>query len=178
MYAIMSPSVLLIILSILLISRNIASFTPSRFVSGALMQKSSTSLNYSVRVINNKKGTVKPICTDLPRQAEKTPTRPIRKARDFSCSSCSSKGSDKREDIDGNSYIKQYYMRRYGSAKKGFNPKTAMERKLSIDRQIATNDRTPLQPKRMNFSAARNTRDRSSSSSDERDRRLTIGRSP
>ena len=57
MYAIMSSSVLLIILSILLISRNITSFTPSRFVSGALMQKSSTSLNYSVRVINNKKGT-------------------------------------------------------------------------------------------------------------------------
>lgn len=49
---------MLFLLSALLIIQYAAAFQSNRFISGALMQKSSsTSLSYSVRVINNKKGT-------------------------------------------------------------------------------------------------------------------------
>ena len=40
-----------------------------------------------------------------------------------------SKKTQGKEEIDGNSYIRKYYLERYGSAKKGFDPSTELAKK-------------------------------------------------
>ena len=51
------------------------------------------------------------------REAKATPQKASRKNY-----MNSSRSKSSGEEIDGNSFIKQYYLQRYGSAKKGFNP--------------------------------------------------------
>jgi len=65
---------------------------------------------------------------------------PVKRRKD----SLSSSDSDKKQDIDGDSYIKQYYMRKYGSAKKGFNPKTELLKRRAESSKPVPETRTPL----------------------------------
>ena len=51
---------------------------------------------------------------------------PIKKRNNYMDSSRSKSSG---EEIDGNSFIKQYYLERYGSAKKGFNPVKQLQKK-------------------------------------------------
>ena len=74
---------------------------------------------------------------------------------------------NKPEEIDGNSYIKQYYLQKYGSAKKGFDPHTELKKKRDLESSVEK--QTPLQPKRLNYSSVTktpyNARKRSTSNS-------------
>lgn len=84
------------------------------------------------RMVNNHKGSFKHNreCVNPEPSPERqsraevmcTPTKAKKRAFDYSCSCSSSKSSERKEEIDGNSYIKQYYLKKYGSAKKGFCP--------------------------------------------------------
>jgi len=109
------------------------------------------------RMVRNKKGTLKTSETPIlkasrmvlnpessperrPQRTEIMKTPPKERFVD------SSPDSEKsgREEIDGNSYIKQYYLKKYGSAKKGFDPRTEIVKKNASDRKISMAERTPL----------------------------------
>ena len=70
---------------------------------------------------------------------DKTPTRaPISKKKGHYRGDSSDVSSENsKEEISGNSYIKQYYLKQYGSAKKGFKPEKQIQKRYASQNKEA-----------------------------------------
>lgn len=80
------------------------------------------------------------------------PSTPLQKQQEFDISFGSKSDSDPFDEMDGDTYIKQYYKEKYGTTRKGFSSRLQLTRKQSLDQKSMTRgalertaDRKPLQ---------------------------------